>query len=84
MEIYTALSTVYSIENSSGSKWLKPAINKFDVIYRISSYKTRGYYFFTSPSIAGIIRMRVLFEGWYYFLKGQILKIKTRIFLLHT
>ena len=35
--------------------------------YRISSYKTRGYYFFPVPSIAGIIRMRVLFEGWYYY-----------------
>ena len=31
--------------------------------YRISSYKTRGYYFFTEPSTEGIIRMRVLFEG---------------------
>ena len=31
--------------------------------YRISSYKTRGYYFFKRPSTAGIIRMRVLFEG---------------------
>ena len=35
--------------------------------YRISSYKTRGYYFFTRPSNAGIIRMRVLIEGWYYY-----------------
>ena len=48
--------------------------------YRISSNNTRGYYFFIRPSIAGIIRMRVLFEGWYYFLKVQNLKIKTRIF----
>ena len=32
MEIYTALSTVYSIENS-GSKWLKSAINKYNVIF---------------------------------------------------
>ena len=32
MEIYTALSTVYSIENS-GSKWLKTAINKYNVIF---------------------------------------------------
>ena len=29
----------------------------------ISSNKTRGYYFFAGPSTAGIIRMRVLFEG---------------------
>ena len=42
-------------------------------IYRISSYKTHGYYFFIRPSTAGIIRMRVLFEGWYYFLKVQTL-----------
>ena len=33
---------------------------------RISSNKTRGYYFFTRPSTAGIIRTRVLIEGWYY------------------
>ena len=31
--------------------------------YRISSNKTRGYYFFTGSSTEGIIRMRVLFEG---------------------
>ena len=33
------------------------------IVYRISSNKTRGYYFFAGPSTAGIIRMRVLFEG---------------------
>ena len=48
--------------------------------YRISSNKTRGYYFFIRPSNAGIIRMRVLFEGLYYFLKVQNLNIKTRFF----
>ena len=37
--------------------------------YRISSYKTQGYYFFTRPSSAGIIRMRVLIKGWYYYTK---------------
>ena len=26
-----------------------------------------GIIFFTSPSTAGIIRMRVLIEGWYYY-----------------
>ena len=31
--------------------------------YRISSYKTRRYFFFEEPSSAGIIRMRALFEG---------------------
>ena len=31
--------------------------------YRISSYKTPGYYFFTGTSTEGIIRTRVLFEG---------------------
>ena len=51
--------------------------------YRISSYKARGYYFFIRPSTAGIIRMRVLFEGGYYFLKEQTLKIKTRSFFFH-
>ena len=45
-------------------------------------YIEGGYYFFTRPSTAGIIRMRVLFEGWYYCLKVQSLKIKTRIFML--
>ena len=35
--------------------------------YRISSNKTRGYYFFEVLSTAGIIRMRALFEGWYYY-----------------
>ena len=46
---------------------------KIGKMYRISSYKTRGYYFFIRPSTAGIIRMRVLVEGWYYFLKVQTL-----------
>ena len=32
--------------------------------YRISSYKTRGYYFFSEPSTVGNIRTRVLFEAW--------------------
>ena len=32
----------------------------------ISSYKSSGYYFFSGPSTAGIIRIRALFEGWYY------------------
>ena len=27
------------------------------------------YYFFTRPSSAGIIRMRVLIKGWYYYQK---------------
>ena len=51
-------------------------------IYRISSYKTRGYYFFVRPSTAGIIRMRLLFEGWYYCLKEKTLKIKTLHFFV--
>ena len=46
--------------------------------YRISSYKTRGYYFFARPSTAGIIRMRVLIEGWYYYQYFVNLEIKTR------
>ena len=37
--------------------------------YRISSNKTRGYFFFTRPSSAGIIRMRVLFKGGSYMRK---------------
>ena len=40
---------------------------EFSHTYRISSYKTRGYYFFTRPSTSGIIRTRVLIEGWYYY-----------------
>ena len=48
--------------------------------YRISSYKTRGYYFFVRPSTAGIIRMRVLFEGVDYSKKVSILENKARIF----
>ena len=39
----------------------------FDFNYRISSNKTRGDYLFTRPSTAGIIRTRVLIEGWYYY-----------------
>ena len=35
--------------------------------YHISSNKTRGYHFFIWPSTEGIIRMRVLIEGLYYF-----------------
>ena len=35
--------------------------------YRISSNKTRRYYFFIGASTAGIIRTRVLIEGWYYY-----------------
>ena len=46
--------------------------------YRISSNKTRGYYFFTGPSNAGIIRTRVLIEGWYYYQDLLIIDIKTR------
>jgi hypothetical protein len=42
--------------------------------YRISSYKTRGYYFFTRPSTVGIIGMLVLIEGWYYYSNPQTLK----------
>ena len=40
-----------------------PDLSYFELSYRISSYKARGYYFFGGPSAAGIIRMRVLFEG---------------------
>ena len=46
------------------------------LIYRISSYKTRGYYFFAGPSTAGIIRVRVLFEGVDYSKKLPFLEIK--------
>ena len=45
--------------------------------YSISSYKTRGYYFFTRPSTAGIIRTRVLIEGWYYYQDVMNIDIKT-------
>ena len=45
---------------------------------RISSNKTRGYYFFTRPSTAGIIRTRVLIEGWYYYQDLMNIDIKTR------
>ena len=56
--------------------------------YRISSNNTRGYYFFAEPSTAGIIRTRVLIEGWYYyqnFINPQTLKTllsKSRGFFL--
>ena len=46
--------------------------------YRISSNKTRGYYLFTRPSTAGIIRMRALIEGWYYYQDLMYSDIKTR------
>ena len=49
-------------------------------IYRISSYKTRGYYFFAGPSTAGIIRTRVLFEGVYYSKRLPFLENKARVF----
>ena len=52
--------------------------------YRISSNKTRGYYSFTRPSTAGIIRMRVLIEGWYYyqnFINLEVFLIKIARFL---
>ena len=42
---------------------MKERINLNSDSYRISSNKTRGYYFFNRPSTEGIIRMRVLFEG---------------------
>ena len=45
---------------------------------RISSNKTRGYYFFTRPSTAGIIRTLVLIEGWYYYQGLMYSVIKTR------
>ena len=48
--------------------------------YRISSYKTRGYYFFVWPSNEGIIRTRVLFEGVDYSKRSQTLENKARIF----
>ena len=50
--------------------------------YRISSYKTRGYYFFVWPSNEGIIRMRVLFEGGDYSKRLQTLENKARVFTL--
>ena len=52
--------------------------------YRISSNKTRLYYFFTRPSTVGIIRMWVLIEGWYYYQIQRHLHTyyvsKTRVF----
>ena len=41
--------------------------DRVETMYRISSNKTRGYYFFAEPTTAGIIRVRALFEGWYYY-----------------
>ena len=49
--------------------------------YCISSYKARGYYFFTRPSTAGIIRMRALLEGVDYSMKLSILKLKLANFI---
>ena len=49
----------------------------------ISSYKNRGYYFFTRPSTAGIIRMRVLFEGVDYSKKLSTLKVKQALMPLY-
>ena len=57
--------------------------------YRISSYKTRRYYFFIRLSAAGIIRTRLLIEDWYYyqnFINLQILKAllsKSHVFAWH-
>ena len=51
--------------------------------YRISSYKACGYYFFSGPSTAGIIRMRALFEGVDYSMKLLTLDTKARIFSLN-
>ena len=52
-------------------------MESIDFVYRISSNKTRGYYFFTRPSTAGIIRTRVLIEGWYYYQDLMNIEIKT-------
>ena len=49
-------------------------------VYCISSYKTRGYYFFVEPTTAGIIRMWVLFEGVDYSKKVPTLEYKVRVF----
>ena len=43
--------------------WFKKSQIPDQTNYRISSYKTRRYYFFGVPSTAGIIRMPVLLEG---------------------
>ena len=51
-------------------------INVFEYCPR--GYIEGGYYFFTRPSTAGIIRTRVLIEGWYYYEKFINLDIKTR------
>ena len=66
------------VKNKSGS-WYALNINLYEIqhhpknAYRTSSYKTRGYYFFTWPSTAGIIRTRVLIKGWYY--SGIIIRV---------
>ena len=49
-------------------------------IYRISSYKTRGYYFYARPSTTGNIRVRVLFEGVDYHKKVPTLENKACVF----
>ena len=45
-------------------------LNDFEYCPR--GYIEGGYYFFTRPSTAGIIRMRVLFEGGSYMRKYGI------------
>ena len=60
---------------------MNPSKNELALTYRISSYKTRGYYFFIEPSTAGIIRARVLFEGVDYYQKVIIFGFKSRICL---
>ena len=52
--------------------------SEFKTPYRISSNKTRRYYFFRRPSTAGIVRTRVLIEGWYYYQTFINLDINTR------
>ena len=42
-------------------------------------YIEGGYYFFIRPSSAGIIRVRVLFEGGSYLRKYGMLKIDGRL-----
>ena len=51
----------------NGARTVDQEAKFFKTNYRISSNKTHGYYFFTRPSNAGIIRMQVLIEGWYYY-----------------
>ena len=60
---------------------MNPSKNELALTYRISSYKTRGYYFFTKPLTAGIIRMRALLEGVDYSMKLSILKLKPANFI---